>query len=110
MPFADEGRLVACPLKLFWKGRGLGTQGRAVVQDAMLVCPLPAQNRRTARRTQRGRDKGVLEKYAVLHERVEMRRLEKRHDPAYRVVALVVNEDKNNVALSLLYYKNVAKI
>ncbi|MCF6284819.1 MAG: hypothetical protein L3K26_06490 [Candidatus Hydrogenedentes bacterium] len=98
MPLAYESGVVARFLKLLGKGgRAFGEEG-AVVQNAMGMGELPAEDRGPAWRTKGGGHETVLENHASFRQGIKMGRLVVIIYEAHGVKAHVINEDEDQVA------------
>ena len=97
VPLADERRLVAGVLEPDRERRQVAGHGGAVVEHLVGVGVESRQDRRPARRAQRGGDERVLEQDAALGKPVEVRRLEIVVAEPQPVKPLVVGEDEDDV-------------
>ncbi len=104
VPLSHERGLVARLLEKFGEEDGPFGDVRLVVHHAMPVRILSGQNGRAARRAEGGADEGVFKVDPLLGDTIHGGRLEEigRPQEAHEVVTVVIAEDEDDVARSVL--------
>jgi hypothetical protein len=97
VPFSDQGGLITCALQPLGEQLGACGQRHIVVDDAVTTHRPPGEQRRPARRTQRGRHERIPEPYAFARQPVHVRGLQLGPYDPQRIEALIVGDDDDDV-------------
>lgn len=103
VPFPDEGGLVAVLLKVFREEPDGVGNGRLVIHHLMVMRQLAGKNTCPAWRTERRRDKGILQMCTLSRNPVHARRFQLGHFPhePHKIVAVIIGKNKDHVGAGM---------